>query len=293
MSGERRSHSVVLFADMSGSVTMYAKEGDTAGYRLNAACLQLLDGCVKDAGGKVVRRAGDGVLAVFENADDALHAAAAMQLKLHGDTTPLRGRGVRIRAGICSGNVMHGRGDIYGDSVNVAARLSTLAGPDEVLIAADVYEALGPELQSSTRPIEDLALKGRPDAVSVYEFLWRHEDVTVAVKGRPNRVNYLLTLMAGEREYILDSANPRLTIGRAPENDIVLNTTFVSRNHADIVLRGDKFVLTDRSTNGTFVIVDHGPVIRACREEVQLVESGRIAPGQSTSFPISYRITNA
>jgi len=291
MSGaELRAHAVVLFADMSGSVAMYAQQGDTAGFRLNTACLAVLEDCVQKQCGRVIRRAGDGMLAVFDDAASAVVASSEMQQRVHNSTLRLRQEGVRIRVGVCAGAVVHGEGDIYGDSVNVAARLVSLAGPDEILLSEEVFRALPPDLKSSGRRINDLALRGRPLTVAVYEYMWRPEDATVSISAQGGRGAAVLSVLGDAGEFIVGTQRPKLTIGRADDNDIVIDATVVSRHHADICLRGDKFFLTDRSTNGTYLIVDQGPVLRACREEVNLVGSGRIVPGRDDKIHLRYEI---
>lgn len=285
-----REHAVVLFADMSGSVAMYAQQGDTAGFRLNTACLTLLEQCVREQSGRVIRRAGDGLLAVFDDAGRAVRASIEMQLRLQNSSQRLRQSGVRIRVGMCSGAVVHGEGDIYGDSVNVAARLASLAGPDEILVSEDVFRSLPHDLKSGGRRLSDLALRGRPLPVAVYEYMWRPEDATISLSSHTGRGNLVLAVFADRGEFLVTSERPKLTIGRAEDNDIVIEATVVSRHHADISMRGDKFILTDRSTNGTYLIVDQGPVVRACREEINLVGAGRIVPGGEDKVHLRYEV---
>jgi pSer/pThr/pTyr-binding forkhead associated (FHA) protein len=82
-----------------------------------------------------------------------------------------------------------------------------------------------------------------------------------------------------------------VTIGRHAEHDIRIDNEAVSRHHADVALRGDRFVLVDRSTNGTYIYVDRGPVLRVVREEVALSGSGRIVPGVEPTPPILFRVS--
>ena len=57
-----------------------------------------------------------------------------------------------------------------------------------------------------------------------------------------------------------------------------------------MVLRGDKFLLVDRSTNGTWVLTDGGDTFRVTREEITLAGSGRILPGRQNLEPLRYRV---
>jgi class 3 adenylate cyclase len=283
----------VLFADISGSTLMYAVRGNEAAYTLTSTCLGLLEEQVHRLGGAVVKRVGDAILARFEDAEAAVRAAAGMQHALEAPDCPVRGEGLHVRTGIATGTALLDAGDVYGDVVNVAARLVALAGADEILLAGETYDALSEDLREPTRLIDQLALRGRPDWVLVYEYLWKREDTTVSAGDRTRARGYLtgIEVSYGARSFALGPDRPKLTIGRDEANDVAIAEEVVSRHHADIVLRGDKFVLIDRSTNGTYVLTDGGDVMRLRREEMTLAGSGRIVPGRTTLQPIRYRVS--
>ena len=65
----------------------------------------------------------------------------------------------------------------------------------------------------------------------------------------------------------------------------------ISRTHAEVLARGERFVLVDRRPNGTYVYVDQGPVLRVLRDELTLAGSGRIVAGVELDPPIRFRIT--
>jgi len=177
--------------------------------------------------------------------------------------------------------------------VNVAARLIGLAGADEILVSGPVRDGLPPLMQASARPLDQLALRGRAAAVSAYQYLWRREGETLSIGARRARGAVSLEIDYGGRRFTIDDARPRLTIGRAPDNDLVIGDGSVSRHHVAIALRGDKFLLTDRSTNGTDVRVDQGPTLHACREELILVGRGCIILGDEPDASLQYRVAGA
>ena len=220
-----------------------------------------------------------------------------MRRALDDPECPLRGEGVHVRVGISCGNVVLEQGDVYGDVVNVAARLVSLAGVDEIFFSGNVYEALPPSMRESSRLIDQLALRNRPLSVAVYQYLLGHDemdDLTVSVSTRSRSSISTMEIRHGEQLLIVNPEHSKLTIGRHSDNDIVIGKrgeNVVSRNHAEISLHGDKFLLIDRSTNGTYVRVDDGPVLRVAREEVMLAGSGRIVPGREIEPPIIYRVT--
>jgi class 3 adenylate cyclase len=280
----------VLFADISGSSLMYAVRGDEAAFTLTSACLTLLEEQVKKFDGRVIKRVGDAILAVFDEAEAAVHAGAGMQHALEAPGCQIRSEGLRVRCGISSGTAVLDAGDVYGDIVNVAARLVSLAGADEVFLSGEAHDALPADMRDSIRLIDQFALKGRPNWVLVYQYLWKREDTTVKSSGPVRGYSAELELTYGSQVFELGPALPRLTIGREEDNDITIKEEVVSRHHAEVVLRGDKFHLIDRSTNGTWVLTDSGDSCRLTREELTLVGSGRILPGRDSMQPVRYRV---
>jgi len=278
----------VLFADISGSTLLYALRGDEQAFAVTSACLAVLEAEVASASGRVVKRVGDAILAVFPAPDAGVDAAVRMLRALESAAAPLRDERIHVRVGIASGTAVLDAGDVYGDVVNVAARLVGLAGPDEIFLAGECHDGLAPELRTQVRLIDQLALRGRPDAVAVYQYLWKDEETTVMV-GERRRDAAALEVRYGAQVFTLDRNRPKLTIGRDQENDIAIAEEAVSRHHAEVVLRGDKFLLVDRSTNGTWVVTDAGETIRICREELTLIRGGRILPGRETVTPVHYR----
>jgi adenylate cyclase len=282
----------VLFADISGSTLMYAVRGDEVAFKLTSTCLTVLEEQVVRSGGRVIKRVGDAILAAFESAEAAVRAAAGMQRALESPDCPVRGEGVLVRVGIASGTAVHDEGDIYGDIVNVAARLVSLAGADEIFLTGESHATLPVEMQASTRPIDQLALRGRPDWVQVHEYMWKQEGATVraGVGMRARGEPASLTVTYGPQTFTLGTERPKLTIGRDPDNDVTIEDDVVSRRHAEIVLRGDKFLVVDRSTNGTWILTDGGDTFRLNREELTLAGSGRILPGSQALEPLRYRL---
>lgn len=285
-----RTPTAVLFADISGSVSMYADRGDTVAFKLNDRCLSLIEERVEQHGGRVIKRAGDAVLAEFQAAEEAVTAAVEMLDAVADPGHGLRSEGVHVRVGISYGTVVHSEGDIYGDRVNVAARLVSLAGPDEILLSAPVYEALPMAMQEGARVIDQISLRGHRAPMRVFRYLEQPTDATVSVGPRPRASRAALQLRRGDQVWQVDATRPKLRIGRSAENDVVIAEGVVSRYHAEIVLRGDKFLLIDRSTNGTLVKVEEGPDLRACREEIGLVGGGRILLGGGEEAALEYRI---
>ena len=281
----------VLFADITASTRLYFERGDVNAFALASSCLDVIDTQVRSAGGRVVKRLGDGVLAVFQIPAHAVAAAVQIRLAMADKAGTPGCEGVQVRSGIAAGEAVLAADDVYGDTVNVAARLATLADADEIFLSGRVYETLPADLRAQVRPFDQLTLRNRPGSVLVYELVREEQDATVGAPLRIGASGVTLEIGHGERLFVVGPERPKLTIGRRVGCDIHLEHDMVSRIHAEIALRRDKFVLNDRSRNGTYVYVDNGPVVRVSREEIVLSGSGRLVAGIETSAPIRYRLT--
>jgi class 3 adenylate cyclase len=280
----------VHFVDMSGSTALYARRGDAEAFGLTKECLDLVCAQVRTAGGRVLRLVGDGVLSVFERPEQALRAAIEINQAIDDPAGRMAREGIRVRSGICSGFGVLESDDVYGDVANVAARLISRAGAGEIFISGSVYEGLSDDLRARVQFIDEMLLRNRPDPVLVYKYVDDHQFATI--KTVPRRASTAtMEVTFGELLVVVGRQRPRITLGRDVENDIRIEADVVSRTHAEIALSGDRFVLTDRSTNGTYVYADNGPMLRVVREELVLASAGRIFLGvEETARPIRYRV---
>ena len=272
----------VLFADVSGSTKLYESEGDKAAMEAIARCIDQLRQTVESSGGRVVKTIGDEVMAVFPTADAAAYAASNMQYAI--DALPLVGAtklGVRI--GFHCGAVIQNDDDIFGDTVNLASRLVEQAGRSQIIISRETSDRLGPVFRGFKRPLYPIHVKGKTEEVELWELIWRHADDVTMSTATPRNANpkpLVLRLNYRDVEIIRRREGDSITMGRAPDCGIVIADNSASREHCTIERRQDKFVLSDQSTNGTYVSADGGTEILLRREELRLGEHGWITFGQ-------------
>jgi adenylate cyclase len=107
--------------------------------------------CIEAHAGRVIDMAGDSVLATFDTATGALRAALAAQARLRADAAPLAAnRRVQFRVGVHVGDIIEKTdGTVYGDGVNIAARLQALADPAEVWVSDSARGAIGSRVAAS------------------------------------------------------------------------------------------------------------------------------------------------
>ncbi len=272
----------VLFADVSGSTKLYESEGDAAAMKAIARCIVQMRQTVEASGGRVIKTIGDEVMAVFPTPDAAAYAASSLQSAI--DAFPMVGTtklGVRI--GFHCGPVIQNDNDIFGDTVNLAARLAEQAGRTQIILSRETADQLGPVFRSFKRPLYAIHVKGKTEEVELCELIWRHgDDVTMfsAARASAKPQPLALRLKYRDQELICRRDNDSITMGRAPESHIVLVNDMASRNHCVIERRQDKFVLADQSTNGTYVTAEGGAEVVLRREEFTLGKHGWITFGQ-------------
>jgi len=190
--------------------------------------------------------------------------------------------GLGIHIGCNFGAVLEKAGDLYGDTVNLAARVAGLAKVGQIITTADTVEKLPPVLAERARRLSSAPVKGKQNAVSIYEFLWRDTEDLTALGTRTDhgRVARLLLRYEG-REWNFEGPG-ELSIGRDGACDIVVGDRKASRQHARIERRRDKFVLADHSSNGTWVqFAGEKEEVILRREELMLRASGIIGLGHS------------
>jgi class 3 adenylate cyclase len=274
----------VLFADISGSTKLYDTLGDTRAKALVDECIGIMRSIVARYKGRVIKTIGDEVMCILPDADSGHLAATDMQLKVASLEVVANVRRA-IRVGFHFGAVIEENGDVFGDTVNMAARMAGLAKGMQIITTRATVDRLSPALRSSTRGIAALSVKGKGDDVDVCEVIWQSgEDLTMATASIAQTAKAVkLQLKHGAKEFVLEQANSGIAVGRDASCQIVLADRMASRVHARIERRRDKFFLVDQSTNGTFVNFVGEVEIVLRREEVMLRGQGRVTFGHSLS----------
>ncbi len=282
---QEKTNMAVLFADVSDSTKLYEAIGDTAAFGNVREVIGLLKGITEAYQGRVVKTIGDGLMCVFPEADGCASAAGEMQRQVLQRPPLKSGKQLTIRVGFHYGPVIQAGEDVFGDSVNVAARMSGLALSGQAVTDSDTVAMLSSSLRDTVRQINALPVKGKAEEIEVYELMWQASvDRTVipgrtvpAVASKPVSGPTLKLVYRG-REII---AKDTVYLGRDESNTLFVMDPMCSRRHAKIELRGGKFVLVDQSSNGTFVIIGTSTEHRLKREEIILYSTGKIAFGHS------------
>lgn len=277
----------ILFCDVVGSTRLYRELGDDAALAVVSDCLATIGDQIAQGGGRVVKTIGDEIMAIFPDAVPAYDAAVAIQRSCSvgagHDRSDLKA--VHFRIGFHCGPVVLCKGDVFGTTVNIAARLASLAKADQIITSAPTIAQLDKARRATTRIIAAHA-RGLGDLV-VAEVTWHASGVTETVifpqassPARPCSTEVLRLLADGRRSAFGEDCES-LTLGRAPENTVVIPSRFASRRHATIEKRWGRWILIDHSTNGTFVRPAGNAEVCLCCEETILYSAGSLSLGRS------------
>lgn len=282
---------VVLFVDIVGSTALYEMLGDAEAHRAVTATLRRLQQTVAAQGGLVIKTLGDELMCRFAKASDALLAAEAMQID-----QAAQGGNLGLRIAFHGGEVLHHEGDLFGDAVNLAARLAALAKPGQILLSQSTAELLDAWMRHATRPVGAATVKGKLQPIELVEALWdRSAELTLiegssgtASSARNGAAAVRLELRINGRQHVVDATHPRVSFGRDEANDLVIVAAGVSRLHGRIECKGAHFYLQDLSSNGTVVRRPDGLDMLLRRTEHVLQGSGEIQCGPQGSPCIKY-----
>jgi len=173
-----RRLAAVLCADIAGYSALVGADESGAIAALKGHQTAVIE-VLKRHGGRVVDLAGDGLVAEFPSTVSAVEAGLAMQaLMADRNATVPEGKRMMFRVGINQGDVVHDEAHIYGDGINIAARLQTIAEPGGIYVSGKVYEEVRDRMKAAFHDLGERRLKNIARPVRVFE---------VSV-GKPQRV---------------------------------------------------------------------------------------------------------
>jgi adenylate cyclase len=277
----------IVFADVVGSTQLYESLGDDVARETVQRCVECMKEATLEFGGEVIKTMGDEVMSTFPTADEAMNASCQMQQRImNGNFTGQDDIRVSIRIGCHFGHVVVEERDIFGAAVHTANRMTSQAKAGQIITTASTIELLGDDWQSVTRQIGVATLRGQSEEIALYEVLWQPEDATSMLPkidwkdAQQTGAGQLTLKFQGTTIVLSDEGTRSVTLGRADENDVTIKGNLISRVHARIELNKTRFVITDESTNGTFVQRDDGEEVYVRRDSAQLTGSGLIGLGR-------------
>jgi adenylate cyclase len=168
-----------------------------------------------------------------------------------------------------------------------------LAKPGQILTTGATVAAMTETDRGLCRQIDMAQVKGKWDPVPIFELLWQSDAVVTLMlepwATRPRPPGKLVLTMGNQWREVSD-AQPSLTIGRGEDSDLVVSWPIVSRLHARLEYRNGRFVLSDMSANGTFIVSAGGATNFLRRESFELTGEGALALGNTEGPVVTFSV---
>jgi adenylate cyclase len=277
----------ILFADISGSTGLYDKLGNKSALQLVATTLDILKQEMTAHQGVLIKTIGDEIMCAFPDASAATHAACAMQRSV--DTQRPGGElPVNIRIGMHYGEVIFEGGDVYGDTVNIAAHVTAITRARQILTTQALVKTLPAPLRKQAYQVMRTEFRGKVEPTDVFQISWEHEDTTSTRIGmrafrKPTGTRNELVLRYHQQVITLGETRKSIIMGRGDDCDLVIRDKLASRQHARIEDNFGKFLLIDHSVNGTYIRFSDNQVIQLNHQQIVLHGAGMISLGEAFS----------
>ncbi len=273
----------VMFTDMKGSTALAETEGNFAARLLIEQHNKIVFPVIEQQHGHLVKTMGDGTLSYFDTPQDAVRCGVRIQKSvIEFNNTKHPKVPIQVRIGIHTGQGLVEKKDIYGDVVNVASRIETQGNPGEVYLSEETYNALADkdEIYCSFQKLT--SLKGKKEPFRIFKAFWIPEEIeadkkapkafTVEEKKKAASTSSILTESqmfkfqksskqvaaeigtagpsivieeADRGKRIVHLNQPETVIGRAPDSEVVLDESYISRHHAKITCENGKYYIED------------------------------------------------
>ena len=238
---ERRL-SAILAADVAGYSRLMHSDEEPTHAKLTALLMDAVNPAIAEHGGRIVKNTGDGFLAEFPSAVEAVRAAMLFQTRVYELTTgDAEDRRLRFRVGIDIGDVILEPHDIFGDGVNIAARLESIAEPGGICISASAYDQVLGKIAAEFIDLGEQRLKNIARPVRAFNVMDRVaaavQRPTLALPDRPSIVVLPFQNLSSdpEQEYFADGVVEDITMALSRFHwlfVIARNSSFTYRGRA-------------------------------------------------------------
>jgi adenylate cyclase len=286
---QQKSQLSILFADISGSTALYDKLGNELALQLVSRTLDVLIREMTIQQGILIKTIGDEIMCTFASVTAAVNAARAMQMAME-EQSPVNGHRIYVRIGIHYGDVIRESGDVFGDAVNVAARVTAITRARQILTTQTVVDQLPPEMRKKARPVMRGELRGKEGTLAILQIIWEKDDtmstrigMSAFRKPAESLSRHEMLLRHRQQVLTLNEQSRSVLLGRDDTCNLVIQNKLASRQHALIEYNFGKFLLTDHSANGTYIRFSDGQVIQLNHQQIVLHGAGQISFGQPFS----------
>ena len=237
----QRRLAAILAADVVGYSRLMERDEAGTLARLKAMRAEVLEAETAARGGRVFKTTGDGTLAEFASAVDAVECAVAIQRALAGRETELpEDQRIRLRVGVSLGDVIVDGDDLYGNGVNVAARMEGLAAPGGISVSGNVHEHVAGAVDIGFEDLGEQAVKNIERPLRCYRVLLdagAQRSTTPMISDKPSIAVLPFANLSGdpEQEYFSDGITEDIITALARIRQLFVmarNTSFTFKGQA-------------------------------------------------------------
>lgn len=268
-----------LLADILRTTTRSELDTDALAETQLREVLRRLSTMLSQAHGQILHTMEQALLCAFSDANRAFKISCDIQHAFAGEP-------FRLRIGLHSGPIPRDEnGQSSAEILDFMRRLISFACAGQILMTEASVQRLHPSLRRNVQYLEDRFGDGGQGVIPLYQVIWRQEDITFVSNAvlqsfkKPSKTS--LCLRWRDRRIELDPDCATFTLGRSNACDLMIDSEFVSRQHACIEFHQTNFVLIDQSTNGTYVLTDDDQETFLHHEEIILRGKGIISLGRS------------
>jgi len=241
-----------MFADVTGSTRLYETLGDDNANRIIGKVIDVMAKVTEGYQGFVIKTIGDEIMCRFSSANDTVRAAIECQEEI---SAGIQGEEVdlSIKVGLHFGPaILMEDGDVFGDAVNVAARMAGIAKGAQIITTQDTVNLLDADIQDMSRQFDKTNVKGKEEEIIVYQVVWEESDDVTRIEindgEEEEAVRYLSLDFKGNQVQIASDDHRTFVIGRGVQSDLMCKTKLASRTHATLEFRRGKFLLVHRQS---------------------------------------------
>jgi class 3 adenylate cyclase len=175
----KTGNAVIMFADICGTTALYDDMGNEPAFLVITRAINILTQKVTEFNGTLVKTMGGEILCTFPSIALATHAACSMHFALEA-RRPGGDRPIHARIGFHYGEVILQGNDVFGDTVNIASRVTATATERQIMTTLASVKSLPAEFAERVRPSMRVVFQGKYDSFGVYQILWENESAMVS-----------------------------------------------------------------------------------------------------------------
>ena len=283
-----------VFIEIAWDEGKARKHGQINTQNLVLKAMSIVTDIVKKHGGKIVRTSDRQVFCTFPNTKKSIQAVINQQRAIAQEEL-LQVIETSLKIGLHYGETKLSKDDVSGEAASIAEKIKLVAQSGQILVSRDSVQEIPTALDIQFTKRGKLKVKGRILKIEVLEAIWKETSGTLTVYTdeivkSPPSLDSVLVLKFKGKKYKLGKSRSSFLIGRSNENDIIIDETSISRQHASVKFKNGRFRLADQSKNGTYLKTESEEEHFLNQNDMLLEGKGVFCPGHKIENDYPYLV---